>query len=161
MPCIFDAGVNVALGTDNMSEDMWQALSVGIIVNRGKRGGGTHPTPRQFLDCATRNGALALGRTEDLGTLEPGKLADISIVNLKRPHLTPVNNLLSNIVHYGQASDVETVIVGGDMVMQDGKVLTMNEEDVIRNATEATTSAWRRMHEQFPDIPVPETVKLE
>ena len=39
-------------------------------------------------------------------------------------------------------------------------LLTMNEEDVIRNANEATTSAWRRMHQQFPDIPVPEAVKL-
>ncbi len=153
MPYIVDAGVNVALGTDNMSEDMWQALSIGIIVNRGKRGGGIYPTPRQFLDCVTRNGALALGRDKDMGTLEAGKLADVTIVDLRRPHLTPVNNLLSNLVHYGQAADVETVIVGGEMVMRDGKVLTMNEDDVVRNAAEATTSAWMRLREQFPDIP--------
>ena len=153
MPAIVDAGVNVALGTDNMSEDMWQALSVGIIVNRGKRGGGPVPTPRTMLDWATRNGARALGREDDLGSLEPGKLADVALVDLRRAHLTPSNNLLSNLVHYGQASDVDTLIVGGEMVMREGRVLTYNEEDVLRNAKEATRNAWARLSEQYPDIP--------
>ena len=94
-----------------------------------------------------------MGREEDMGTLEPGKLADVTIIDLRRPHLTPANNLLSNLVHYGQAADVETVIVGGEVVMRNGKVLTMNEDDVIRNANEATTNAWMRLREQFPDIP--------
>lgn len=132
---------------------MWQALSVGIIVNRGKRGGGPVPTPRTMLEWATRNGARALGREDDLGSLEPGKLADIALVDLRRAHLTPSNNLLSNLVHYGQASDVDTLIVGGEMVMRDGRVLTMNEDDVLRNAREATRNAWARLSEQFPDIP--------
>ena len=159
MPTIFDAGVNVALGTDNMSEDMFQALSIGLIINRGKRGSGTEPAPSQILDCATRNGAFALDRQANLGTIEQGKLADLSIVNLRRPHLTPNINLLSNLVHYGQASDVESVMVGGRMVMQNGKVLTMNEDDTLRNAQEATANAWARMHEMYPDIRVPEISK--
>ena len=156
MPNIFDAGVNVALGTDNMSEDMFQALSIGLIINRGMRGGGTYPMPTQLLQCATRNGARALGREQDLGSLQPGKLADLSIMNLKRPHLVPTINLLSNIVHYGQASDVETVMVGGQMVMENSKVNTMNEEDVLNNAQEAAASTWTRLHQLFPDIQKPD-----
>ena len=156
MPKIFDAGVNVALGTDNMSADMFQALSIGIIINRGKRGSGTQPTPIDFLECATRNGARAVGREHDLGSLEPEKKADLTIINLRRAHMVPTTNLLSNIVHYGQASDVETVMVDGHFVMENGRVLTMNEEDVLRHAQEAAISAWERLHQMYPDIPMPE-----
>ena len=158
MPSVFDAGVNVALGTDNMSEDMFQALSIGIILNRGMRGGGTQPMPVDLLDCATRNGARALGRNNDLGSLEPGKKADLTIISLRRAHMVPTIDLLSNLVHYGQASDVESVMVDGRLVMENGKVLTMNETDVLRQAQEATISSWTRLHEIYPDIPVPEPI---
>ena len=153
---VFDAGVGKAVGADTRCGKMCQALSIGIIINRGKRGGGTNPMPAHLLQCATRNGAKALGRDHDLGSLEPGKLADLTIINLRSPRLVPAINLLSNIVHYGQASDVESVMVGGQLVMEHGKVLTMNEEDVLRNAQEAASTAWRRLHEMFPDIAVPE-----
>ena len=154
-PAIFDAGVNVALGTDNMTEDMFHAMNKGLITQRGMRGGGINPPPQQMLRCATTNGAAALGRDHDLGSIEAGKLADLCIVNLTRPHLVPAINLVSNLVHYGQAGDVETVMVDGELVMQDGVVLTMNEEDVVRNAREATASSWLRLHEQYPDVPMP------
>ncbi|MBI4200386.1 MAG: amidohydrolase [Chloroflexi bacterium] len=155
MPLMLDSGVNVALGTDNMSEDMFEAMRIGIILNRGKRGNGVDPMPADMLDWATRNGARALGLEQDLGSLEPGQKADLVIVNLRRPHLVPTINLASNLVHYGQASDMETVMVDGKLVMKDGKVLTMSEEDVLRHAQEATLSAWRRLHQQYPDIPLP------
>ena len=86
--------------------------------------------------------------------MELGKLADLCIVNLMRPHMVPEINLLSNLVHYGQASDADTVIVGGEVIMEGGEVLTMNEEDVFTNAQAATISARRRLHERFPDIRV-------
>ena len=155
MPNIFDAGLNVSLGTDNMSEDMFQTLSIGIILYRGLRGGGAEPSPSLVLRCATRNGAKALGRGKDLGSVEQDKVADLIIIDLMRPHLIPAINLVSNIVHYGQASDVETVMVDGELVMFEGKVLTMNEADVLRNAQEATVSAWKRLHETYPEIPAP------
>lgn len=159
-PAIFDAGINVALGTDNMTEDMFHAMNMGLITQRGMRGGSINPTPQQMLHCATTNGAKALGRDHDLGSIEAGKLADLCIISLTRPHLVPAISLLSNLVHYGQAGDVETVMVDGEFVMRDGKVLTMNEEDVVRNAREATVSSWRRLHEQYPDIPMPDSPLL-
>ncbi|MFN8555915.1 MAG: hypothetical protein U0531_00680 [Dehalococcoidia bacterium] len=57
-----------------------------------------------------------------------------------------------------RAADVETVIVDGTVVMQDRRVLTMNEADVVRHAQEAATGAWRRLQETYPDIPVPDFV---
>ncbi|MFN8558129.1 MAG: amidohydrolase family protein [Dehalococcoidia bacterium] len=154
IPQIEDAGVNISLGTDNMSEDMFEALRFGLMLNRGKRGNGERPAPADLFRWATRNGARALGREDDLGSLEPGKKADLCIVNVRKAHLTPMLNPLATLVHYGQGSDVEAVMVDG-AVMQDGKVLTMNEDDVIRNAQEAAAAAWKRFHAANPDLPVP------
>ena len=68
LPALLDAGVNVTLGTDNMSEDMFEAMRIGIVVNRGMRRDGKVPTPREVLSWATVNGARALNRN-DLGSL--------------------------------------------------------------------------------------------
>jgi 5-methylthioadenosine/S-adenosylhomocysteine deaminase len=156
MPSIVDAGVNVALGTDNMSEDMFEALKFGMVINRGRRGDRTRPTPGEMLDAATINGAKAVGREADLGSLEAGKQADLIVINLRRPNMTPVIQLLSNLVHYGQAGNVETVMVAGRILLQDGELTTMNEQDVLRNAQEATINAWKRLSEIYPDVPAME-----
>jgi 5-methylthioadenosine/S-adenosylhomocysteine deaminase len=153
MPGLVDAGVNVTLGTDNMSEDMFEAMRVGIIVNRGLRRDSTRPTCTEMLTWATRNSAHALQR-EDLGTLEPGKKADLTVVRADRAHLTPLLDVISNLVHYGQASDVESVMVDGEWIMKDGKVLTVDEAAVTKAAQEATVNAWRNLHQEWPDIEV-------
>ena len=151
MPCLVDAGVNVTLGTDNMSEDMFDAMRIGIIVNRGLRRDSTRPTSAEMLTWATRNAAHALQR-EDLGTLEPGKKADLTVVRTDRAHLTPLLDVISNLVHYGQASDVESVMVDGEWIMKDGKVLTMDEAAVSKAAQEAALHGWRNLHQEWPDI---------
>ena len=69
--------------------------------------------------------------------------------------MRPVINLVSNIVHYGHPGVVSSVMVEGQFLMRDGRVLTMNEADVIAEAQEATVAAWRRLHEQSPDIEMP------
>jgi 5-methylthioadenosine/S-adenosylhomocysteine deaminase len=146
---ILESGINVVLGTDNMTEDMFQALKIGSIIHRGGRGrkheGGVDPTPQATLDAATRNAARALGREADLGSLEVGK----------RAHLRPIINLVSSIVHYGHPGAVDSVMVDGRFVMRDGKVLTMDEDAVIAEAQEATVAAWHRLHETSGDIDLP------
>ena len=158
IPQIEDAGVNIALGTDNMSHDMFEAMRIGLLINRGKRGNGVVPMPADMLEWATRHGARALGMEGELGSLEPGKKADLIIVDMQRAHLMPSLNPVATLVHYGQASDVNTVMVDGKLVMQDGKVLTMNEADVIRHAQEAALSGWRRFHATYPEVPVPDSI---
>ena len=154
IPALLDAGVNVTLGTDNMSEDMFEAMRIGIVVNRGMRRDGKAPMPAEVLSWATTKGAKALGR-EDLGSLEVGKKADLSVVRLDRPHLVPLLDVVSSLVHYGQASDVESVMVDGDWVMKDDKVLTMDQDSVMEAAQDATVGAWRRLREKWPGVVIP------
>lgn len=156
---IMEAGVNIALATDNMTEDMFQAMTIGSIVHRGGRGGGIRPGPQEMLDGATRNGALSLGRLDELGSLEVGKKADITLIDLDNPSLRPAINLVSNIVHYGHPGIVDSVMVDGEFVMRDRKVLCMNEREVVQAAQVAVEGAWRRLREQAPDIPMPESLR--
>ena len=154
-----DAGVNIALGTDNMTEDMFQAMTIGSIVHRGSRGGGIDPQPQAMLDAATRNGALSLGRLEDIGSIEPGKKADLTLVNLDHPSLRPAINLVSNIVHYGNPGVVDSVMVDGEFLMLDGKVICLDEREVVENAQAAIEGAWLRLHVQSPDVPLPPSLR--
>ena len=155
---ILDAGVNVALGTDNMTEDMFQAMKIGSIVHRGSYGGGTKPHPQKLLDAATRNGAHSLGVLDRIGSLEPGKKADITVIDLEDPCMTPQINLVSNLVHYGHQGIVDSVMVDGEFLMRDRRILCVDEKQALRNAQEATSSAWHRLKEQNPDIPMPEAL---
>lgn len=161
MAKILDAGVNVALGTDNMTEDMFQAMNIGSIVHRGSRGGGTNPQPQALLDAATRNGARSLGALDQIGSIEPGKKADLTVIGLDDPCMVPRINLASNIVHYGHPGIVESVMVDGEFLMRDRKVLCLDEKEVVRNAQAATGAAWRRLHEKNPDLPLPEALRGE
>jgi 5-methylthioadenosine/S-adenosylhomocysteine deaminase len=156
---IRDAGVNIALGTDNMTEDMFHAMKVGSIVHRGSYGGGVKPQPQDMFDAATRNGALSLGVLDQIGSLEPGKMADITVIDLENPSMTPQINLVSNLVHYGNPGIVDSVMVDGEFLMRDRKILCVDEKAALRNAQEATVSAWRRLKEQSPDIPMPEALR--
>ena len=156
---ILDAGVNVALGTDNMTEDMFQAMHVGSIVHRGAYGGGVNPRPQDLLDAATRNGALSLGAENDIGSIESGKKADLTVVNLEDASMLPRINLVSNLVHYGHQRLVDSVMVDGEFLLRDGKVLCLDEKEVLRNAQSATAGAWRRLHDTSPDLPLPETLR--
>ena len=162
---IQDAGVNIVLGTDNMTEDMFQAMKIGCIIHRGRRGsereGGVDPAPQTVLDAVTRNAARALGEEAQIGSLEAGKKADLTILDLNQPNLRPVINLVSNIVHYGSSNAVESVMIDGRFVMRDRKVLAMNESDVIGEAQEATVAAWHRLKETSGDIDLPAGLRKE
>ncbi|MFA7249197.1 MAG: amidohydrolase family protein [Dehalococcoidia bacterium] len=149
---IRDAGINMTLGTDNMSENMFEALNIGISLHRGAYGGGAKPTPGDMLDAATRNGAAAVGRTADLGSIEAGKKADLAILNINHPSLRPISSVVSNLVHYGHPGVVDSVMVDGRFVMQDGRVTSMDEEAVVTAGQRAMESAWRRLGERWPDI---------
>ncbi len=156
---IMDAGINIAFGTDNMTEDMFQAMTIGSIVHRGSRGGGIQPQPQDLLDAATRNGAHSLGRLADFGSIEPGKKADLTLVNLDHPSLRPAINVVSNIVHYGHPGVVDSVLVDGEFLMLGGQIVCLDERAVVENAQSAIESAWRRLHSQSPDLPLPASLR--
>ena len=146
----------MTLGTDNMSENMFHALNIGIVLNRGLRDDNPPtPTPQTMLDWATQNGARAVGMEQEFGSIEAGKYADLTFVNLGRAHLVPAISPVSNLVHYGETADVESVMVGGEFVMRQGEVLSMDEPEVIERAREASLRVWGRFRQEYPDIHVP------
>lgn len=157
---IRDAGVNIALGTDNMTEDLFHALKIGLILHRGGRGrdteGGIDPQPQDMLDMITRNGARSVGAQDQIGSLEAGKKADLTIIDLNQPVMRPLIRLVSNLVHYGHPGIVHSVIVDGEFVMRDRKVLTIDEQALLDEAQAVTQRVWERMIANNPDIAPPQ-----
>lgn len=156
---IRDAGVNIAIGTDNMTEDMFQALKIGLILHRGGRGrekeGGVDPEPQQVLDAITRNAARSVGAAAEIGSIEPGKKADLTFIDVNVPSMRPIIRLVPNIVHYGHPGIVHSVMTDGEFLMRDRKVLTIDEPALLQEAQCITQHVWQRMMDKNADIPPP------
>ncbi len=148
------AGCLITLGTDNMAEDMVEVVRTALFMERVRRRDGRRPTPEEALVWATRNGYRALG-VPDGGWLAPGNRADLILVDLRKPHLTPALRVVSCFVHQGLASDVEAVMVDGRWIMRDGRVLTLDEPALVAEADRIARSAWQRLFERRPDLSRP------
>jgi len=147
-------GCNIAMGSDNMAEDMVEVMRAGLFMERVRRADGRSPTPEEAMRWATRNGYRAMG-IEDGGWLAPGNRADLIVIRTDRPHLVPLMRLVSGFVHQGQAADVESVMVDGRWIMRDGRVLTLDEGAIVREADRIARRAWARLFAKRPDLPVP------
>jgi 5-methylthioadenosine/S-adenosylhomocysteine deaminase len=88
------------------------------------------------LEMATIEGARALHMEKEIGSLEPGKKADFVILRLDAPNAVPMYDVYSQIVYALKGSDIETVVVGGQTLLKDGKVLTVDERAAIAKARE-------------------------
>lgn len=148
------AGCTIAMGSDNMAEDMIEVMRTGLFMERVRMGDGERPTPEDVLQWATANGHRALGQ-HDAGTLEEGKLADLIVVDTQRPHLVPTMRFVSAFVHQGTPADVRSVMVDGRWVMRDGVVLTIDEPAIVAAAERVARRAWRRLLADYPDVPMP------
>jgi 5-methylthioadenosine/S-adenosylhomocysteine deaminase len=104
---------------------------------------GTHAA-QICLEMATVNGARALGLADRIGTIEVGKQADLILIDLDRPHLTPLNDLARALIYAGRSDDVVSVIVAGKLLFHDGQWLTQDMSNVL---TEARQRARRIMHD--------------
>jgi cytosine/adenosine deaminase-related metal-dependent hydrolase len=124
-------------------------------MERVARDDALHPWPEDMLEWAARNGAQALGFGAQTGTLEPGKKADLFIINTRKAHLVPATRIVSGFVHNGQTADIESVMVDGRWLMRDGRVLTIDEADIIERAEEIGQRLWRHLVERYPDVPFP------
>lgn len=138
------AGVNVGLGTDNMASDIIECMRVGQMIYRIRNKIPDEPKPEKMLEMATVNGAKALGREKEMGTIEKNKLADLIMVDYNRTNYTPLfeENVISNLVHTGLASDIDTVLVGGEILVENGKYIKEDEQEIIDNAQKAADRIW-------------------
>jgi cytosine/adenosine deaminase-related metal-dependent hydrolase len=124
-------------------------------LERVRRNDQMAPEPEEVLGWATRGGSRILGMDQEIGTLEVGKKADLFLVDMMKPHLVPTLRIISGFVHNGQPSDITSVMIDGRWVMRDGKVLTIDETDIVGRAERIGHSAWRRLLSQFPNVPFP------
>ncbi len=136
---MLEAGVVVSLGTDscavNDNMDMFEAMRTAAFLQKvTSMNPATLPAPTT-LRMATLGGAEALGMADEIGSLEVGKKADLILVDLSGAHMRPINNLENSLVYCANANDVHTVICDGQVVMEDRRILTLDEEEWVSQAT--------------------------
>ena len=149
------AGCVIGMGSDNMAEDMVEVMRAGLFHERVRRNDEMWPMPEDVLEWATIGGARALGIADEVGSLESGKRADLFMIDARRAHLVPTLRIVSGFVHQGQPADITGVMVNGEWVMRDGRVLTIDEADVIERAERIGHEVWGRLVSENPDVPFP------
>ncbi len=131
-------GVRVSFGTDgaasNNDLNILSEMSTTAKVHKALSKNPTVLDARTVVLMATRWGAEGLGLGNKVGSIEKGKIADIIAVNINKPHLTPLYNVYSHIVYAAMASDVETVMVNGKVVVDEKKLTTADEAEILYKA---------------------------
>jgi 5-methylthioadenosine/S-adenosylhomocysteine deaminase len=126
IPALIKRGIAVGLGTDgsasNNDLDMFREMGTAAKLHKVIQMDSTVMDARTVLKMATITGAKALGLEDRVGSLEPGKSADLIIVDARKPHLAPMHSYYSQLVYAASGADVTTSIIGGKIVMQDRKL---------------------------------------
>lgn len=134
-------GICVSLGTDgaasNNNLDMLEEMKLAALLQKIHNMDPTYLTAQQTFEMATINGADALGMKNDIGTIEVGKKADMILLDIKSPHLTPFRHPLSHLVYSALGSDVNTTICNGNILMENREVLSIPEAQIIEMAQNA------------------------
>ena len=159
IPALRDAGCPIALGTDNNTNDVFEVMRIALLTERIRRTDpfpGVRPQPEDILADATESGARAVNQQKTLGSLEVGKKADLFVLDRLKPYLVPAGRLVSAVIHGGHPSDIESVMVGGEFIMRNNKVLTMDEAAVIREADAVSRRIWDKVGPvSVPRLPRP------
>lgn len=123
---MLSAGALVTVATDgtcsNNDLDMWEELRTAAFLQKSATGDPCVVPAYEALRMATVNGARAMGREGELGIIREGALADLIVIDLQKPHLQPIHNVVSNLVYCGKASDVETVMVDGRLAVENRRI---------------------------------------
>jgi len=140
------AKITVGLGSDgpatNNCIDIFQEMKFACLLQRAAHRDPTVVKAEDALRMATISGAGLLGMDNEIGSIEIGKRADIIIIDFRKPHLYPRTDVISHLVYSVKASDVDTTIVDGKILMRNRKVLTLNESAVLEEVQEAYRTAY-------------------
>ncbi|MFN3740704.1 MAG: amidohydrolase family protein [Thermodesulfovibrionales bacterium] len=138
VPLMIKKGVKVSFGTDgaasNNDLDLLSEVSLAARLHKAIAGDPTVLNARTALLMATRWAAEAIGLGSTTGSIEKGKKADLIICNLDKPHLTPLYDIYSHIVYAMKSSDVETVMINGKVILNQGKLKTGDEREILKKA---------------------------
>jgi 5-methylthioadenosine/S-adenosylhomocysteine deaminase len=140
VPQMIRANVALGLGTDgaasNNTLDMFEAMKTTALLHKVASTDPKVVNAREALDMATINGARAIHMEKEIGSLESAKRADIIIVDLNAAHQVPVYDVYSQLVYATEATDVDTVIINGKVVMRNRRILTLDQTAIIAKAKE-------------------------
>ena len=114
-------------------------------IRRDDANPGLRPQPEDVLEDATLGGARAVQHRQTLGSLEVGKKADLLVVDTRRAYLVPAGRIVSAWIHNGQPSDIESVMVDGQFIMRNRKVLTMDEDRIVAEADKVGRRIWKQV----------------
>jgi 5-methylthioadenosine/S-adenosylhomocysteine deaminase len=132
-----DRGINVALGADgaaaNNRLDGWEEVRLAGLLSQLRDGPSVLP-PVDLFEMATIGGARAIGLDADIGSIEIGKAADLAILDLRRAHTVGGDDVYTQLVYAARASDVRMVVVGGKVVVEDGRLTAFDEADTVNEA---------------------------
>jgi cytosine/adenosine deaminase-related metal-dependent hydrolase len=138
VPELLRAGANVGLGCDgapcNNSYDMIREMKLAAVIQKGRLLDPLTMPATTVLGMATMGGARAMGMESEVGSVEVGKRADLVFIDLKKPHLIPYRDIISNVVYSAMGSDVDSVMVDGKLLLRGGKALTLDEEKIMGEA---------------------------
>lgn len=134
-------GITVALGTDGpasaLTLDMFEEIKAAAWLQKNSHFDPTAINAYQVLKMATIEGAKALGLENEIGTIEVGKKADLIIVDIQKPHLFPHNDICALLAYSANGGDVDTTIVNGKVVMENRRLKSINEEEILNKAQES------------------------
>lgn len=141
---MMQAGVRMTVGTDgtcsNNDLDMFEELRSAAFLQKSATGDPMSLPAYEALKLATVNGARAMGYADgELGVLRKGALADVIVIDLQKPHLQPLHDVVSNLVYCGKASDVETVVVDGEPVVEERRIRGVDLPELYRNVSAAVS----------------------
>jgi len=139
VPRFVEKGVNIALGSDgaacNNNLDIFQEMRLAALIQKPQNGVKS-TSANIILDMATLGGAKALGLEDQIGSIEVGKKADLTILNLNKVHCIPADDIYSQIVYSANASNVKHVMIDGKWTVFDHQLTNLKEEDVISTVWE-------------------------
>jgi 5-methylthioadenosine/S-adenosylhomocysteine deaminase len=155
VPEMLAAGVCVTLGTDGapsnnrmtLIDEMWLAS----VLHKGRTLDPTVVPAQAVLSMVTRDAARALLWEQEIGSLEPGKKADILVVNPDTATMLPLHDPIANMVTSMRTQNVESVMCDGEWIYRDGKVLTVDEGEIIREAKARAAAIAQRAGIRLPD----------
>ena len=141
MPYMLEMGIDVGIGVDgacsNNSQDMFDAMKICLLEHRGKWTDPGILKPEDVLELATISSAKTLRMDREIGSLEEGKKADITIVGLKQIQMTPNLKPVANLVLASNGYNVDTVIIDGEIILENKKFKKIKEEEIIETANRA------------------------
>jgi 5-methylthioadenosine/S-adenosylhomocysteine deaminase len=140
VPEMLAAGEPIGVATDgaasNNNQDLFEEMDLAAKLQKVTRLDPRALPAKQVVEMATINGARALHMEKMIGSLEPGKKADLILVDAGAPHAVPMYDVYSEIVYALKASDVRTVVIAGKIVMKDRQMLTLDEKEILAKAQE-------------------------